>query len=271
MVERLGEVYLATELTAPGGGLGKGVQTSNARGDVGRIDQFFFSFIEELRKFTVRDIRYFFATHPRVPDRFRWLGKNDPNVPLNGYFGETDPSSKIQISGPYSDAERIYPEVIVEKIGANINDLWLGQKMGQLVIYDPPDPTTGAQNYREVGERRGGKFTSNISLRVAAVGQGPQDLDQVCDLLAYGFVVPIRQRMEKRGQIWIPNSATVSQDIVEDYTNTEKRFVRNIGFQTLSEWYDDFLFDGVSFDGHFTLFESKSQNIIAPASFPNDT
>lgn len=231
--------------------VGAGVYASNPRGDVGSIDRFFFSFMEEARQFVIRDIRYFFATHPRVADHFRFVGLVDPAVENPLLQGETDvQQSKLRIAAGYSDREQLYPSILVHKISASINDLWLGQKMGSLVA-EAYDTVNGRAYDREVGERRGGKLTLTVGVRVVTVGGGPEELDQVSDALLYGFVVPIRQRLEKRGLIWVPNSGSFSQESEEPYDNTQKKFARNLSFQLLAEWYDDFIFDGVEASGAF--------------------
>jgi hypothetical protein len=244
-----------------------GTRYSNTRGDVGHLESFYFGFIEDLRKVFIRELRYYFASSSRVPDDLRWVARPDSTIDMPELYGETDDAnSKIRISGPYAEEEKLYPSIIVNTIGMSLNDLFLGQKMGNLYVQAGPDtepdlstaivlaqPPTGLEPLQEVGERIGGKVTSNVTIRLASAAAGPRDLDILSDVFIRGMVYPIRKRIEARGHIFMPNTARISEETAEERTNTTKIFVRNFTTQVQSEWFDDYFFDAPTFDGQATL------------------
>lgn len=238
---------------------GAGVRTDNPRGDVGAVNQFYFAFIKDIRQFVIKDLRYHFGTSPRVKDKFRFVGKTpDAEVGIPELEGETDlKESKIRISGPYADGERLLPEVLVNKVSVNVNDLFLGQKMGSLYA-KVKDPVLGTDYEREVGERRGGQLTAQVTLRAAVVGGGPIELDELCDALLYALVGPVRKRLQARRLVWVPNSGSLSQEQEDPYTNVNKLFSRLFAFSLIADWMDDFYFDGVEFGGTVDFISDKS-------------
>lgn len=245
---------MADETTYPGAN----TRQSTSRGDTGVVKEFYFGFTRDIRKIIVRDLRVFFGSHPRVPSRFRFVGKSpDPEVEIPFLESETDIiNSKVRIAGGYSDSERLFPEILVLRVGANINDLFLGQKMGSL--YANVEKTPGQFSSQEIGERLGGQLTVQVGLKVAVQGGGPSELDDICDVLIYGLVGPVRKRIQQRRLVWVPNSTVVSSEKEENQTNNSKIFSRDINFSLIADWYDDFYIDGVLFAGEVDFVSSKT-------------
>jgi hypothetical protein len=209
---------------------------------------YYYGFIEEIVTNVVREVRAYFRDNPST-SAYRWIGKS-----LTGGAYETDMDvTKIHISPEYSDNPRKYPSIMVQDVNLNLNDLFLGQNMGSLVIQNPdfdptftPDPYVSntkdnTNRYIEVGERLGGKAQGSVTLNIRALSR--LERDRVTDLLLKGMVVPIRRALAKLAMNFVPNSASTNAGAPEDLTEEQKIFTRNFTFSLQVEWYSDFFYD----------------------------
>jgi hypothetical protein len=209
---------------------------------------FYYGFIEDVVTTVVRELRMYFRDNPRTSS-YRWVGKA-----LTGGANETDiDNTKIHISPEYSDNPRKYPSVLVQDVNMNLQDLFLGQIMGDLVIenpsYDPAhvedpyvvDAKDNQIRYLEVGKRFGGKANCTVTLNIRSYQR--LERDRICDLVIHGMVLPIREALYKNAMNFLPNTAATSAAGVEDITETEKVYVRNFVFGLQVEWYEDFFYD----------------------------
>lgn len=212
---------------------------------------FFLQFSEVVTKEIVTRLRTYFEIHPRVPADFRFVWRLH-----EGEKCDTDQvNSKLHVGVEGNSRERQFPAVLVKDVSGNLLDLYLGQKMGDLVMGNPvflaapePDELTGdpekPPEFLEVGERLGGKIDLQVTLSVEAKSR-PQ-VDTLADLVIYALMGPVRRELHKQGMNWLPNKGTLGSVSTEPYTNQDLIFKRNIGFGLQVEWYDDFYFEGIT-------------------------
>lgn len=212
---------------------------------------FFVQFTEEITKELVDRLRIFFELHPRVPPEFRFVWREH-----DGEKCDTDQvNSKIHIGVEGNNRERMFPAVLVRDVSGNILDLYMAQKMGDLVTANPafaaapePDSLTGdpekPPEFLELGERLGGKVDMQVTLNLESKSRAQVDI--LADLVLYSLVGPIRRELHKKGMNWLPNRGTLGGVTTEQYTAQELIYRRLIGFGLQVEWYDDFYYEGVT-------------------------
>lgn len=228
------------------------------------LRSFYEAFLKDTGETVIRLLRCFFASNPRVPTGYRWIGQ--PVLDINGQpiidedafcrswpCEVTDSTSPIDVGAEYHDGPEKYPSVLLSSMTANINDLWLShQKVGKIFKINPAyDPTADEEVRRaqclEVGERLSGKLEISVTLKISAFTK-PQR-DRLTDLVIHAFVGPVRRDLYRLALNWLPNRGIIGGDEVRDYSETLKIHSRIFTFGLQSEWIDDFFYNAPNLEG----------------------
>lgn len=193
---------------------------------IGRVDgevtlrSFYYSFVKSFNESYIRLLKDFFTNNPRAY-----------------CFRNEDGTLKVHIAEAFGTEPEKYPAVIVERTECNIEDLFLAQKLGRLVVKQ-------SDIYIPIGERLGGKARLSCSLKIAAFETTARDA--LSDLILYSLVGPLHWSMTKEGFNRLPNSVQAGAEGVE---NSEKfgqiLHTRSLAAGFDSEWYDDFFYNSV--------------------------
>lgn len=207
---------------------------------------FFFSFVEDVTKIVVGEIRKFFRDNPRVLSQYRWVGRSFTNS-SGQVIEESDMDSPIHIYAAYPDQPRRYPSIELSNVSANLQDLWLGQHAGTIFADNSryiTDPTQA--KVLEVGERLSGKIEFSVTLTVRSKLAAERDI--LTDMLMHGLVGPLRRAWYRQNLNWLPNQGRVNAESEESDSAQQKIFNRQISIGLQGTWEDDFFYQAITIE-----------------------
>ena len=205
---------------------------------IGRFDSetvlgsFYYGFIKTFNETMIQQLRAFFETNPRAV-----------------CFRDQAGDNNVHIAEAWGTERQHFPTIVVERTDANFQDLFLGNKLGQ-VFEERPDGTL-----HEVGEALGGRVRINTSLKIGTFTT-PQR-DALADLLAYALVGPIYWELVRKAFTKVVNSQSIGGEGTEEVEKIGQTiFTRSISCSFEAEWMDIFFYNGVEITG-FKLLLSK--------------
>jgi hypothetical protein len=214
---------------------------------------FYQAFLNDAKKILVQELRTYFQKNPRTSE-YRWVGQI-----VRSTEEETDFSaSKIHVAVERPDHPRWYPAVMIKHVGGRVRDLFLGQRGGTIYAENPKynevtEATINARGetykepeYLEIGEQLTGKIELTVTLSVKAHTQ--PELDIITDLLLHGLVGPVRRAVQKQALIWMPDTGNISEEGVEDISQDQKIYYRDVSFSLLTEWWDNFFYNDITIE-----------------------
>lgn len=191
---------------------------------------FYYGFIKTFNEIQIQSMRDFFTSNPRAV-----------------CFRDETGNNKVHIAEAFSFERQSFPAAIVDRTDLNLQDLYLGNKQGGLFI-----ETSGGLVL--VGERLGGRCRINTSWKLAAF-QTPAR-DALSDIILYALVGPVRWDLLRKGFAYIPNSASIGPQAVEEVEKLGGAlYTRTFSFSVEGEWYDDFYYNGVEIRDFRVIFE----------------
>lgn len=186
------------------------------------LRSFYLGFIRQFKEVLIAQIRAFFENNPRA-----------------SCFLDDQGNSKVHVVEAFGDEKRLFPSVVVQRTDGVIQDLFLASRLGTIYSQSPDGKR------EQIGFRQGGKLKFNVTLQVGAFNTTTRD--SLFDLLAYALVGPLHWSLMAVGIDREPNSVSIGAESVE---NVEKLgqaiYTRGLTVAFLSEWYDDFFYNGVT-------------------------
>ena len=201
-------------------------------------------------------LRRFFELNPRTA-AYRWKGK----VADNGQIETDEAHAKVRIAVDTGDQPKFWPYVLLRSVDGDLQDLFLGQRHGTLVVenvaYSELDAVQAqqrgddydVQRYLEVGERIGGMSELRVTLVVGTTGTGPKPENaRVVGLVRHGLVGDVRRQLSLLNLDWIPSSCHFDAPVIRDLSDRSKECETTLSFKLRVQWYEDFYYTAETVD-----------------------